>query len=283
MVSSSIGVRRYWLRLCSTELLILLLDGSMSKKYAPLGEFLENSDSNSLALSFDQIERMIDGLLPMSAKKYVVWWSNSPVEGRQNEVWLRRGWTTTDVNLKSRTVKFTRNAVSMSRAKSVSSKSNHGLMARKAPAAILEAAPVAAAHGIELHFEWQMLGLVVLDTNGTVVFPNVASCAGLYRLRLDQVGRSQIYIGESVNLRRRFGNYRNPGPTQQTSRRINALLKEWLGTGAIIAVDIVNSGVKLCVNGAPVSADLTDKAVRRMIEHAAIVSTDGSDIEIANR
>lgn len=78
-------------------------NGRMSKKYDPLGAFLEKSDSDNLALSFDQIERMIGGLLPASARKYGVWWSNSPVEGRHNEVWLRRGWLTADINLKSRT------------------------------------------------------------------------------------------------------------------------------------------------------------------------------------
>ena len=148
---------------------------------------------------------------------------------------------------------------------------------------VLKAAPTAAAHDIALAFEWKILGNVILDANGNVAFPSVTSGAGLYRLRLDGVGRSQMYIGESVNLRRRFGNYRGPGPTQQTSLRINALLKESIATGAVIAVDIVTEDVKLSINGVQVSVDLTDKAMRRMIEHAAIVATGGTDIEIANR
>ena len=42
-------------------------------------------------------------------------------------------------------------------------------------------------------------------------------------------GRPRIYIGESDNLRRRLaGNYRNPGPSRQTSLRINKELREHL-------------------------------------------------------
>ena len=255
----------------------------MGKTYQPLGEFLDKQTSDHVTLSFVQIERIIHRKLPASANTYDAWWSNSPVEGRHNETWLKRGWTTCDLNRKSSSVKFIRGTLPTPREKPLRAKAERRAITDGNKVAKLKAAPTAAAHDIVLAFEWQMLGNVILDANGSVVFPSITSGAGLYRLRLDGVGRSQVYIGESVNLRRRFGNYRGPGPTQQTSLRINALLKESIATGAVIAVDIVTEGVKLAINGIQVPVDLTDKAMRRMIEHAAIVATGGTDIEIANR
>ncbi len=47
--------------------------------------------------------------------------------------------------------------------------------------------------------------------------------------------RPRDYIGETDNLRRRLSsNYRNPGPSQQTSLRINRLLREHLGRGGAV-------------------------------------------------
>lgn len=41
-----------------------------------------------------------------------------------------------------------------------------------------------------------------------------------------------MYIGETDNLRRRLSsNYRSPGPSQQTSLRVNALLRAHLAAG----------------------------------------------------
>ncbi len=255
----------------------------MSKVYQPLGDFLDDQTGDRIALSFDQIEQIIHRNLPQSARTYDAWWSNSPVAGRHNEAWLKRGWATADLNRKSSTVKFVRGTLPTTREKPLRAKAGRRVSADGELVTVLKAAPTAAAHDIALAFEWKMLGNVNLDANGSVAFPSVTRGAGLYRLRLDGVGRSQVYIGESVNLRRRFGNYRGPGPTQQTSLRINALLKETIAAGATIAVDIVTEGVKLTINGVQVSVDLTDKAMRRMIEHAAIVATGGTDIEIANR
>lgn len=49
------------------------------------------------------------------------------------------------------------------------------------------------------------------------------------------LGRTQISIGESDNLERRSGNYRNPSEKRQTSLRINALLREHLDRAGQVA------------------------------------------------
>ena len=123
----------------------------------------------------------------------------------------------------------------------------------------------------------------MLDVVGGLAFPAVTSSAGLYRIRIVLDGRSRFYVGESQSLHRRFGNYRAGPPGQKTSYRIHHLLKDALAQGARIAVDTVTDGVALTINGAAISPDLADKATRRMIEHAAIVATGGTDVELANK
>lgn len=255
----------------------------MSKKYDPLGTFLENSGSDKISLSFEQIERMIDGLLPASARKYDVWWSNSPVLGRQNEVWLKRGWLTADVNLKARTIRFVRSGTLRPSRVGTNEISDPKLSVKQPVKAKLSTAPTAAANVIALEFEWLALGAVTIDGDGSLEFPSPSTDPGLYRFRIDREGVRQVYIGESMNLRRRFAYYRNPGPTQPTNIRINELFKQLIATGAVVSVDIITEGVKLKINNASTSADLHNKAVRRMIEHAAIVASGGSEIEIVNR
>lgn len=134
-----------------------------------------------------------------------------------------------------------------------------------------------------LSFEWKVLGEITLDIEGGLLFPAVTLGAGLYRIRIVLDGRSRFYVGESQSLRRRFGNYRAGPPGQKTSYRIHHLLKDALAEGAQIAVDIVIDGVALTINGAGISPNLADKATRRMIEHAAIVATGGTDVELANK
>jgi hypothetical protein len=44
--------------------------------YDPLRELLAESTESSLALSFEEIERLIGQPLPKSAHEYDAWWSN---------------------------------------------------------------------------------------------------------------------------------------------------------------------------------------------------------------
>ena len=252
----------------------------MSRKYAALGAYLETQTGHDIHMSFGEIETILGSPLPSSANKHVAWWSNSPVQGRHNEVWLQRGWESADLNLKARTIRFHRTGAERSaptilrQRKTARSPMTHDNLALS---------PFAPTIDMVLKFEWRALGAIILDANGALSFPSVTANAGLYRIRIDGTGRPQIYIGESSSLRRRFGNYRGPGPTQQTSLRINALLKEALIAGLDIGVDIVTDGISLGINGTVLSVDLADKAARRMIEHTAIVASGGEDIDIANR
>jgi len=114
----------------------------------------------------------------------------------------------------------------------------------------------------EIGMQWRPLGRVVFDDVGRLEFPKAPSAPALYRFRIRHGGREAAYLGESENLSRRFGNYRNPGPTQQTSLRINQTLRDALKNGAEIAVAAVTSGAWIKRYGTRTDADFASKATR---------------------
>lgn len=150
-------------------------------------------------------------------------------------------------------------------------------------AAISSALDVGGGFTCRLGMAWEPLGRVTMGDDGRLVFPKVPKAPALYRLRTRHGGRDAVYIGESDNLSRRFGNYRNPGPTQQTSKRINAKLKDALDAGAEIAVAVVLAGAWLDWGSGPQDADLSSKVIRCLFENAAISAGGGKDVEMLNR
>lgn len=114
-------------------------------------------------------------------------------------------------------------------------------------------------------------------------FPEVEKSPRLYRLRMrSKDGKESVYIGESDNLRRRFGNYRNPGASQQTSLRINALLKSSIEGGGEISVAVADE-VRIGDDISNESAGLSQKSIRRLFENFAVSSSCGSEVESLNR
>jgi hypothetical protein len=134
-----------------------------------------------------------------------------------------------------------------------------------------------------LRLNWVPNGRLSLDTQNKVQFPQVPANGGLYRFKTRYPdGRFAIYIGESENLRRRFSNYRNPGPTQQTSLRINAWLMELLSSGGEISVAIVQDA-RMTTRRGETGADFSVKSIRRLFEQLAISLEHASEIESLNR
>jgi hypothetical protein len=134
-----------------------------------------------------------------------------------------------------------------------------------------------------LRLNWVPRGRVTLDARSKVEFPDAPATGGLYRFKTRYPdGRFAIYIGESDNLKRRFSNYRNPGPTQRTSVRINAWLLELLSSGGEISVAIVEDA-RLTTKVGEATADFSVKSVRRLFEQLAISLEHASEIESLNR
>ncbi len=84
-----------------------------------------------------------------------------------------------------------------------------------------------------IDFEWEPAGAIRIDSSGKLEFPRLPAEPGIYRIRFTDGTKWSAYIGESDNLRRRARNYRNPGPTQQTSKRVNALLLAAAARGSL--------------------------------------------------
>jgi hypothetical protein len=122
---------------------------------------------------------------------------------------------------------------------------------------------------VALRFRWRPIGEVRLDTAGKLVFPSARTEPGVYRLEVEG-DRAAVYFGEASELRRRFGQYRNPGPSQQTNRRLNDLLGSVLSTRGRCRVSLVEV---LSFEGGSrnVGLDLRLKAARVLVESVAIV------------
>ncbi|MBF0326793.1 MAG: hypothetical protein HQL42_17225 [Alphaproteobacteria bacterium] len=123
----------------------------------------------------------------------------------------------------------------------------------------------------QLSMAWQEVGPIMVADDGRLTFPDIDKAPGLYRITIRQGTSREVYIGEATNLRRRFHNYRSPGPTQETSKRINKLLMKVLAEGAEVGVSVSLSATIDSGNG-PEPADLSSKVVRCLVENAAILA-----------
>lgn len=122
-----------------------------------------------------------------------------------------------------------------------------------------------------LTMAWSALGTVAIGDDGRLVFPEISRAPGLYLLEIRRDDIREVYIGEATNLRRRVHNYRSPGPTQETSKRINALLLKVLAEGAEAHVS-VSLAATIDSGSGPEPAGLSSKVVRCLVESAAILA-----------
>ncbi len=137
--------------------------------------------------------------------------------------------------------------------------------------------------GVSVEFQWQPLGRLEQDENGRLLFPVAPRQPGLYRFRLLGNGDIRHYIGETDELRRRFQHYRTPGPSQKTNIRMNEEFRQHFSAGGTIEVDITSDGISVSIAGAVLVGDVADRAIRRLLEHAALVSEGGAGVKLLNR
>ncbi len=67
-------------------------------KYSPLENYLRNCDE-SVVLTFDEIEEIINDTLPKSAFEYLEWWGNDDVTHTQSKAWSNANFKATNVIL----------------------------------------------------------------------------------------------------------------------------------------------------------------------------------------
>lgn len=136
---------------------------------------------------------------------------------------------------------------------------------------------------VSVEFRWKSLGRVERDGRGDLVFPAPPRGPGLYRFRLCGEGVEKHYVGESEELRRRFQQYRKPGPSQRTNLRMNDDCQRHLLSGGRVEVDIATDEMAISLGDVPFRVDLADKVTRSLLEQAALVSAMASGTEMLNR
>lgn len=112
---------------------------------------------------------------------------------------------------------------------------------------------------------WHEVGEVRLGPDGKLLMPDPGRVPGIYRFHLTGGDSRSVYIGESEDLSRRFGQYRNPEPSQRTNVRIHNRMLEHLKAGGIVAVAVVTEAV-LRVGESQEPLDLRRTTSRRLVE-----------------
>ena len=79
-------------------------------KYRVLYRYLRELSTREWKTSFSEVETMLGFKLPASARLYSAWWANEEPGGRHTNAraWTAVGWKTSDVNIESATLAFTR-------------------------------------------------------------------------------------------------------------------------------------------------------------------------------
>jgi CBS domain-containing protein len=79
-------------------------------RYARLAVWLQKASSaqDAIELTFNQIEEILSGALPTSAREHRSWWANDSVSHPQSRRWLEVGWRVASLSLADETVIFAR-------------------------------------------------------------------------------------------------------------------------------------------------------------------------------
>ena len=75
-------------------------------KYDPLEIYLKSTDFESIPMTFNKIELIINDSLPPSARKHRPWWSNNPSNSTMTWSWIAAGFKVTEVNMNKESLVF---------------------------------------------------------------------------------------------------------------------------------------------------------------------------------
>ena len=76
-------------------------------KYVALKEYLETRTTETVPMTFADIEKVLGFKLPNS-QKYPAWWSNNPTNNVMTNEWLAAGYKTEQVDIEGRKLLFRR-------------------------------------------------------------------------------------------------------------------------------------------------------------------------------
>lgn len=230
-------------------------------RYEPLRNRLLSLTVSSVRMKFSDIEEIIGRDLPASARKYPAWWANNDQGGkRHSKGWLHVGWRAEDLALEMEEVTFIK--ASMPEAPGRFTRPGSG---RHFP-------PIGGWLG--------PMGCLRRTCSSSRMCQLRPEFTGSVSPAASSIGATS---GKIANLKSRFGFYRRPGSRQATNVRLNRLMLDHLTEGGSIELDLITEIGGLVHRGPAKEANLTDKAVRRLFEQAAIVADDATEIESLNR
>jgi hypothetical protein len=151
-------------------------------------------------------------------------------------------------------------------------------------------APSGPSH-LCVEFGWVRAGEVTGSTDlgrWPLAFPELRPIPGVYRLVLSGPSGSEVYIGESDDLRRRGRQYRRGDGSQKTSRRVHEHLVARLGDGWAVHMEIVTTARYSLGHGPWLDTNLRLQEHRLLIENAALAhafaaATEGVAARVLNR
>ena len=79
-------------------------------RYSPLADWLNSQPggTDTVKLTFEQIEKLIGGLLPTSAYEHRSWWANDSQGHSHSQLWLEVGWRAGYRNIAGKIITFVR-------------------------------------------------------------------------------------------------------------------------------------------------------------------------------
>lgn len=128
---------------------------------------------------------------------------------------------------------------------------------------------------------WEAIGHVQVEGQ-SLRFPRVPREPGIYQFVFRHAGRERMYVGEAVDLARRFQHYATPGPSQTTNLRMRDRALRVVEAGGTMSVSIARD-IAIGNNGdALIGPDLASEFVRRFIENAVLVEALLAGRELIN-
>ena len=144
---------------------------------------------------------------------------------------------------------------------------------------------------VEFAYQW---GPILIDDSRGYLFPEKITPfmksrykhSAIYRwniFRKEPGDEKLIYIGEAQELGpQRINGYLNPGPSQQTNKRIKEEFQGYLENGFKIGLDILQFDEIRIEDFTLTNNDLRDKHVRRFVEELLITIYKQKGFKILN-
>ena len=213
-------------------------------------------------MSFAEMDRLVPGGLPLSARKQLRWWANSRTAQPQARAWLDAG-RRADPDLGAGLVRFARavEPVGSVEPARVAAAADPEVAGRRSSTQTLPAVPAIDA---SVHVEWKSKGYVTRDA-GRLRFPVLAPVPGLYRFTLTGEGGERVYIGESDDLRRTPPRRRDSAAPLPMGR-LQAAVAATLAGGGTVVVSYVSHAR---LDGEEL--DLSSRAIRKFLQTLVVL------------